>query len=78
MAGRTLAADAVINNAGSTIFNFGSIATNSMVNDGTILGVYTMAGDAERRRHHRAYLAVNGGTFAPGNGTPGSADDRHG
>jgi uncharacterized protein with beta-barrel porin domain len=72
-AGRTLSATSLVNAAGATINNLGTITTNSTINDGTITGAYAMAGGTLSGVGSVQNLAVNGGTFAPGNGTPGSS-----
>ena len=72
-AGRTLSATSLVNAAGATINNLGTITTNSTINDGTITGAYAMAGGTLSGVGTVQNLAVNGGTFAPGNGTPGSS-----
>jgi uncharacterized protein with beta-barrel porin domain len=43
------------------------------VNDGTITGAYAMAAGTLSGVGNTQNLTVNGGTFAPGNGTPGSS-----
>jgi autotransporter-associated beta strand protein len=71
--GRTLSANAIINNAGATINNLGTITTNSMIDNGAITGAYAMADGWLSGIGSVQNLAVNGGTFAPGNGAPGSS-----
>ncbi|WP_245323574.1 autotransporter outer membrane beta-barrel domain-containing protein [Bradyrhizobium shewense] len=70
---RTLSATSLVNAAGATISNLGTITTNSTVNDGTITGAYAMAGGTLSGVGNTANLAVNGGIFAPGNGAAGSS-----
>ncbi|WP_172842488.1 beta strand repeat-containing protein [Bradyrhizobium erythrophlei] len=72
-AGRTLSANAIVNNAGATINNLGTITTNSMIDNGAITGAYAMADGWLSGIGSVQNLAVNGGTFAPGNGAPGSS-----
>jgi uncharacterized protein with beta-barrel porin domain len=68
----TTDANSVVNAVGATINNSGTITTTSMTNNGTITGAYAMAGGTLTGTGSVQNLAVNGGTFAPGNGTPGS------
>ncbi len=64
-AGRTLSANAVLNEAGATISISGTLtALTSLANSGTLTGAGTIIGNP---------VINSGGTFAPGNGTPGSA-----
>jgi uncharacterized protein with beta-barrel porin domain len=72
-AARTLSANSLVNAAGATIHNLGTITTSSTINDGTITGAYAMTGGTLSGTGSVQNLAVNGGTFAPGNGTPGSS-----
>jgi uncharacterized protein with beta-barrel porin domain len=71
--GRTLSANSVVNSAGATIGNLGTITTNSMVDNGTITGAYAMAAGTLSGTGTVQTLAVNDGTFAPGNGTANSS-----
>lgn len=72
-AGRTLGATSLVNAAGATINNLGTITTTSTVNNGTITGAYAMAAGTLSGLGNTQNLSVNGGTFAPGNGTPGTS-----
>jgi len=64
-AGRTLSANAVLNEAGATINDAGTLtALTSLVNNGTLTGTGTINGNP---------VTTSGGTFAPGNGTPGTS-----
>jgi uncharacterized protein with beta-barrel porin domain len=73
-AGATLTGNGgITNNAGATINNLGIITTSSMLNNGTITGAYAMAGGTLSGVGNTQNLTVNGGTFAPGNGTAGSS-----
>jgi uncharacterized protein with beta-barrel porin domain len=69
----TTNANTLVNDAGATINNSGTITTTSTTNNGTITGAYAMAGGTLTGTGSVQNLAVNGGTFAPGNGTPGSS-----
>ena len=68
-AGRTLSATSLVNAAGATINNLGTITTTSTVNNGTITGAYAMTGGTLSGIGNTQNLTVSGGTFAPGNGT---------
>ncbi|QDW41973.1 autotransporter domain-containing protein [Bradyrhizobium sp. KBS0727] len=68
-----LTATSLTNAAGATISNAGTITTTTTVNDGTITGAYTMAAGTLSGIGNTQSLTVNGGTFAPGNGTAGSS-----
>jgi len=73
-AGRTLSANTITNSVGATIDNLGALtALTSLTNNGTITGAYAMAGGILSGIGNTANLTVNGGTFAPGNGTAGSS-----
>lgn len=72
-AGRTLGATSLVNAAGATINNLGTITTTSTVNNGTITGAYAMAAGNLSGVGNTQSLSVNSGTFAPGNGTAGSS-----
>jgi uncharacterized protein with beta-barrel porin domain len=64
-AGRTLSANAVVNEAGATINDAGTLtALTSFANSGTLTGPGTIIGNP---------VINSGGIFAPGNGTPGSS-----
>jgi uncharacterized protein with beta-barrel porin domain len=70
--GETLSANSLVNAVGATINNLGTITTNSTIDNGAITGAYAMAGGTLSGTGSVQNLALNGGTFAPGNGTPGS------
>jgi uncharacterized protein with beta-barrel porin domain len=73
-AGRTLSANTITNSVGATINNLGTLtALTSLTNNGTITGAYAMADGTLSGIGNTANLTVNGGTFAPGNGTAGSS-----
>jgi uncharacterized protein with beta-barrel porin domain len=70
---RTLNANSLVNATGATINNLGTITTNSTIDNGAITGAYAMAGGSLSGAGSVQNLAVNGGIFAPGNGTPNSS-----
>ncbi|SHL33729.1 Uncharacterized conserved protein, contains a C-terminal beta-barrel porin domain [Bradyrhizobium lablabi] len=78
-AGRTLSATSLINAAGATVSNLGTITTTSITNSGTFrnngttTGTFTMAAGNLSGVGNTQSLTVNGGTFAPGNGTAGTS-----
>jgi fibronectin-binding autotransporter adhesin len=61
------------NNAGATVSGLLTNTAGSTVNNGALNGGATISGGAFTGSGTVANLNVSGGTFAPGNGTPGSS-----